>query len=355
MKNREILIGQRSVGKDFPPYFIAELSANHNGKLENALAIMEKASEAGADAVKLQTYTADTMTIDHKGPGFEISGGLWDGRRLYDLYQEAHMPWDWHGALFRRGRELGISVFSTPFDESAVEFLETFDPPAYKIASFELLDLPLIRRAAQTGKPLIISTGMAVMGEIGEALEAAQSSGGGGVILLHCTSGYPTPHTESNLKTLQKLEREFGVIVGLSDHTLERSVPIAAVSLGAAVIEKHFTLQRADGGPDAEFSIEPHELKEVTYACKTAWEAVGSIRETPTASEAPNLQFRRSLYVVEDIPVGTRLTRKNVRAIRPGFGLSPKFIDDVLGCIATQNLSRGTPLDWPLINQKDEA
>ena len=352
MNNKEILIGQRRVGTDHPPYVIAELSANHNGSLETAVTILERAATAGADAVKLQTYTAETMTIDHIGPGFEISGGLWDGRQLYDLYQEAHMPWGWHEALFQRGRELGVDVFSTPFDESAVEFLERFDPPAYKIASFEILDLPLIECAAKTGKPLIISTGMAVMAEIGEALEAALSGGASNVVLLHCTSGYPTPHTESNLKTLHRLESEFDVVVGLSDHTLAAAVPVAAVSLGAAVIEKHFTLRRADGGPDAEFSIEPDELKELISACRTAWEAIGTVKETPTASETPNLQFRRSLYVVKDIAAGEELTRKNIRAIRPGFGLPPKFFEDVLGSFAEKNLPRGTPLDWPLIRQK---
>jgi len=348
-------IGGRRIGGDAPPYLIAELSCNHNGSLDRALAIMAAAKDAGADAVKLQTYTADTMTIDCDRPDFRISGGLWDGRRLYDLYEEAHTPWDWHEALFAKGRALGLDVFSAPFDETAVDFLERLDPPAYKIASFEAVDLALIRKAAATGRPIILSTGIADLDEIAEAVAAARDAGAGGLVLLHCISGYPTPAAEANLRTLPDLARRFGAVGGLSDHTLGTAVATAAVALGAAVIEKHFTLSRADGGLDAAFSLEPEEFARLAADCRTAWNALGEISYTRKPSEAGSAVFRRSLYVVADIPAGAPLTRDNIRAIRPGHGLAPKHLDTVLGRRATRALARGDALAWDMIEGETPA
>lgn len=342
-------IAGRAIGAGQPPYIVAELSANHNGRLDRALATMEAAAAAGADAVKLQTYTADTMTIDHDGPGFRIEGGLWDGRRLYDLYREAYTPWDWHETLFAKGRELGLAVFSSPFDATAVDLLESLDAPAYKIASFEVPDLPLIERCAATGKPLVISTGMASLGEIEEALTTAQAAGDGGVLLLHCTSGYPTPVGDCNLMTLPNLRDAFGVPTGLSDHTLGTAVPVAAVALGAAMVEKHFTLARADGGPDSSFSLEPDELAHMVADCRTAWAALGRVDHSVKRSEAANRVLRRSLYAVADIAAGALLDAGNVRAIRPGYGLPPKHLAALIGRRAAVAIARGTPLDWTLI------
>jgi pseudaminic acid synthase len=345
----EITIAGRRIGPGHPPYVIAEMSGNHNGDIKRAFALLEAAKKAGADAVKLQTYTADTITIDHDGPGFRIEGGLWNGRTLYALYQEAHTPWAWHPQLFDKARELGIAIFSSPFDSTAIDFLEKLGAPAYKIASFEVIDLPLIRHAAKTGKPLIISTGIADLGEIGEAVAAARAAGCREIALLHCTSGYPTPPEESNLRTLPHLAEAFGVVAGLSDHTPGTAVPVAAVALGANLIEKHFTLRRADGGPDAAFSLEPEELAELVANCRTAWSALGKISYELEASEKGNKTFRRSLYAVQDIPVGGRLTAENVRSIRPGYGLPPKHLPEVLGRRAGRAIARGTPLDWKLI------
>ena len=340
-----------AVGPGHPPYVVAELSANHNGDLQRALAIMDAGSAAGAHAVKLQTYTADTLTIDHDGPGFRIEGGLWHGRTLYDLYNEASTPWEWHPTLFEHGRELGITVFSSPFDESAVEYLESLNAPAYKIASFEAIDLALIQAAASTGKPLIISTGMADMDEIGEAIETAKSAGCQSLVLLHCVSSYPAPADQYNLKTLADMAHRFGVLVGLSDHTLGTSVATASVALGAVMIEKHFTLARADGGPDSAFSLEPAELSELVTAADTAWHALGQVNYERTPAEHANTVFRRSLYVVKDVRAGELLTTNNVRCIRPGFGLAPKYLSKVVGRPATRDLSRGEPLEngmWAL-------
>lgn len=337
-------IAGRPIGPEHPPYVIAEMSGNHNGDIRRAFALLEAAKVAGVDAVKMQTYTADTITIDHDSADFRISDGLWAGKTLYALYQEAHTPWDWHRELFNKARELGLTIFSSPFDESAVDFLEELDAPAYKIASFEAVDLPLIRRVAATGKPLIISTGMANLDEIGEALEAARSAGAKDVVLLHCVSGYPTPAREANLRTLAHLAATFGTPVGLSDHSMGIAVSVAAVALGACVIEKHFTLRRADGGPDAAFSLEPEELTALTSSCRTAWEALGEIGFDRKPSEEGNVRFRRSLYVVKDIQAGEMFTSRNVRSIRPGFGLPPKLLPSVLGKSAEMDLKRGTPL-----------
>jgi N-acetylneuraminate synthase len=344
-----ISIAGRAIGSNEPPYVIAEMSGNHNGDLGRALAIVDAAAKAGAAAVKLQTYTADTLTIDHDGPEFKIDSGPWRGRTLYDLYDEAHTPWDWHIQLFDRARELGITIFSSPFDAGAVDLLEGLGAPAYKIASFEIVDIPLIERAAATKKPLIISTGLAGPDEISDALAAARQHGGEEIILLHCISGYPTPPGEANLRTIPALAEKFGVPIGLSDHTHGTAVAIAAVALGAVAVEKHVTLRRADGGPDSTFSLEPEELANLCAACRTAWEALGDVRLGPVASEEGNRIFRRSLYAVEDIPAGAALTIENVRSIRPGLGLAPKYLTDLIDRRAKTPIARGTPLDWSLI------
>lgn len=341
-----MVIAGRAIGPDQAPFVIAEISGNHGGDLDRAFAIMEAAKEAGADAVKLQTYTADTITIDHDGPDFKISGGLWDGRTLYDLYQEAHTPWDWHPALFAKARELGLIAFSSPFDHSAVEFLESLDVPAYKIASLEIVDHALIRTIAETGKPIILSTGIAGEDEIAEALEVAHKASAENIALLHCISGYPTPVAESNLRMLPKLADRFGTIVGLSDHTPGTVAAVAAVAMGASIIEKHLTLSRKDGGPDAAFSLEPNEFRVLCSDCRDAWHALGSDSYEIKPSEAASKQFRRSLYVVADIKAGEVLTPENVRSIRPGNGLAPKHLDDILGRRAGDDITRGTALDW---------
>jgi pseudaminic acid synthase len=351
MAIQKVKIGDTIIGDGHPPFIIAELSGNHNGDIARALQIIDAAHRAGAHAIKLQTYTADTMTIDCRRPEFTIEGGLWSGRQLYELYQEAATPWDWHQALFDHARELGILVFSTPFDETAVEFLETLDAPAFKIASFELVDLPLIRRVAATGKPIIMSTGMADEIEIGEAVETAKSVGCNELILLHCVSGYPTPYEDSNVSTIADLRKRFGCIVGLSDHSLGTAVSVAAVAMGACVIEKHFTLSRHDGGVDSAFSLEPNELEMLVRDTAIAHDAIGKPGYDQKLSEAKNIQFRRSLFAVKDIRKGEKLTSENVRCIRPGYGLKPKHFDIVMGKIARKNISRGTPLEWNLLNQ----
>lgn len=345
----DITIEGRVVGPGHPPYVVAELSANHGGSLERALDTLNAAKAAGADAVKLQTYTPDTMTLDVDHPDFVIKGGLWDGRKLYELYQEAQTPLDWHRALFEKARSVGITMFSTPFDDTAIDFLEALDTPAYKIASFELLDHALIARAARTGKPLIISTGMASQAEISEAIEAAKGAGCQQLLLLHCVSGYPTPIDQINLRRIPALSAETGLPIGLSDHTLGVEVSVAAVAMGACLIEKHFTLARSDGGPDAAFSLEPEEFARLTHGAASAFAALGDGLSARSASEKANLPFRRSIYVVKDIGRGEAFTVENLRAIRPGYGLPPKHLPEILGRSARVPLSRGTRLNWDVI------
>ena len=344
-----MIIDHREIGFGHPPYVIAELSGNHNGELARALAIMEACHKAGADAIKLQTYTADTMTIDHDGPGFVIEGGLWQGRNLYDLYREASTPWEWHEALFAKGRELGITVFSTPFDDTAVDFLEKLNAPAYKIASFETNHLPLIRRVASTGKPVIISTGMATVAEIDETVRTARGAECRDLVLLKCTSTYPATPENSNLLTIPHMRQLFGCQVGLSDHTLGIGASVAAVAHGATLIEKHVTLSRSDGGVDSAFSLEPDELNSLVIETERAWQSLGSVAYGPREDEKESLIFRRSLYVGEDMQAGDVLSAENLCCIRPGLGLAPKYLDTVMGRRIRQEVKRGTPLSWDLI------
>jgi len=345
----EIEIAGRKIGLAHEPFVICELSGNHNGSLERALVMLEAAAATGADAIKIQTYTPDTITLDHDSPDFRIEGGLWDGRTLYDLYGEAQTPYEWHAALFAKAKQLGVILFSTPFDETAIDLLEGLDAPAYKIASFEVIDLPLIASVARRGKPMIISTGMANLAEIGDAVDTALKHGAPGVALLHCVSAYPAPMDEANVRTVPDLAERFGVISGLSDHTPGSAASVAAVALGACVIEKHFTLARSDGGPDAAFSLEPSEFTALTRDCKDAWRALGKVGYDLLGSEQGNISFRRSLYVVADVAKGEVLTTAHVRSIRPGFGLAPRHLDEVLGKVAKRDLARGEAFSWDMI------
>jgi N-acetylneuraminate synthase len=351
--NSLVEIDGRPIGPGQPPYMIAELSGNHKGELARALELIDVAKAAGADAVKLQTYTADTITIDHDGPGFVIEGGLWNGRKLHELYHSAHTPWAWHADLFAHARKRGITCFSSPFDATAIDLLEGLDTPAYKIASFEIIDLPLIRAAASTGKPLILSTGMASRQEIGEAVDAACEAGAKAIILLHCVSGYPTPPEDANLRRICTLANSFNRPIGLSDHTLGIDVAIASVALGACVIEKHVTLARADGGPDAAFSLEPDELAVLVSGVRNAHAALGTGEFGRAGSEEGNVVFRRSLYVVADVKAGETFTERNVRSIRPGSGMAPKYLAAVLGRTAVRDIARGTPLRLDLLKGND--
>lgn len=344
-----ITIAGRRIAIDEQPYVIAELSANHNGKLGTALRIIEEAKTAGANAVKLQTYRPDTITLDCDSEDFRIRGGLWDGRTLYELYQEAHMPWEWHAPLFQQARQLGITLFSSPFDSTAVDLLEDFDAPAYKIASFEAVDLPLIRYVASTRKPMIISTGMADVDEIQEAIAAAREGGCRDLAILHCVSGYPAPAEDYNLRTIPEMIQRFGLVTGLSDHTLDNTTAITSVAMGASIIEKHFTLDRSGGGPDDSFSVEPSELASLCRDCKTAWAALGRVDYGRKSSEQGNARFRRSLYFVKDVRAGEVITAEAIRSVRPGFGLAPKFMDVVLGRKATGDCPAGTPVSWDLL------
>lgn len=339
-----IHIERRRIAADAAPYVIAEMSANHNGHIDTAFKIIEAAKQAGADAVKLQTYKPDTITLNCDSDEFRIKGGLWDGRTLYDLYQQAHMPWDWHAPLFAHARKHGITIFSSPFDNTAVDLLEDLNAPAYKIASFEAVDPALIKYVASTGKPMIISTGMADAEEIKEAIDAAREGGCKELAILHCVSGYPAPAEDYNLRTIPDMIQRFGLVTGLSDHTLDNTTAITSVAMGASIIEKHFTLDRSGGGPDDSFSLEPAELAALCKDSKTAWAALGQVDYGRKSSEQGNVQFRRSLYVVTDMQAGDVLTLENLRSVRPGFGLPPKHLEKVLGKKIIRPLRAGTPL-----------
>lgn len=342
----EIAIAGRAVGPSHPPYIVCELSGNHKGRIERAFELIDAAAATGADAIKIQTYTPDTLTIAHEAPEFRIRGGLWDGYTLYDLYREAYTPFEWHPALVQRARELGVTLFSTPFDESAVTLLSKLDVPAYKIASFEVVDLSLIACVARQQKPMIVSTGLASREEIGEAVATARRNGAADIVLLHCVSSYPARYEQANLRMIADLAESFGVLAGLSDHTAGTACAVAAIALGACVIEKHFTLQRSDGGPDAAFSLEPQEFKRLVDDCRAAWLSLGQVDYERSKDERDNIVFRRSLYVVEDVGSGEALTSRNVRSIRPGYGLPPKHLPEVLGRRAARPLKRGEPLRW---------
>ncbi len=346
---KTVTIAGRKIGPDHPPYVICELSGNHNGSLERALKMVEAAAKTGCDAIKLQTYTPDTLTIDSDSPDFRIKGGLWDQRTLYDLYREAHTPYEWHAAIFARAAECGVTIFSTPFDETAADLLDELGAPAFKIASFEAVDLELIAYVARKGKPMLISTGLANLGEIEAAVKTARDNGCTELILLHCISSYPAPSEDSNLATMPHLGAAFDVVVGLSDHTHGSATSVAAIALGGCVIEKHFTLARADGGPDSAFSLEPTEFTNLCLDCKNAWLSLGRVHYDIKGAELGSLTFRRSLYVVQDIAAGETFSRANVRSIRPGFGLPPAAIDKVLGKFARKSLKRGTALSWDVI------
>lgn len=354
---RRIEVGGRSIGAESAPFVIAEMSGNHNGSLQRALAIVDAAAAAGAAALKVQTYTPETMTLDLREREFHIAdpASPWTGTSLYGLYEAAHMPWDWHKPIFERAREAGLVAFSTPFDASAVDALEALGVPCYKIASFENTDLPLVRRVASTGKPLLISTGMASADELEETVNAARQAGCRELVLLKCTSTYPAAPEDMNLLTLQDLRTRFGCEVGLSDHSIGIGVAVAAVALGASVVEKHLTLSRADGGVDSAFSMEPAEMAQLVTETTRAWQARGRVRYGTTATEEPALQFRRSLYVVRDVHAGEVLTADNVRAIRPGLGLPPRCFDEIRGRQAAVNIARGTPLTWSHVQAKNDA
>ena len=337
-----ISIDGRAIGPDHPPYVIAEISANHNGNIETAFRIIEAAKAAGADAVKIQTYTADTITLKSDAPEFQITDGLWAGRTLWDLYDWAHTPWEWHAALFDHAHSVGITLFSSAFDPTAVDLLEDLGTPAYKVASFEAVDLPLIRYTATKGKPMIISTGMADAAEIAEAVAAAREGGCKDLALLHCVSGYPAPASDYNLRTIADMADRFGTIVGLSDHTLDNTTALASVALGASIIEKHVTLDRAGGGPDDSFSLEPPELAGLCEGARTAWSSLGKVDYGRKSSEIGNVKFRRSLYFVKDMKAGDVVTADSVRSVRPGYGLEPKHLELVVGRALSVDVEKNT-------------
>jgi len=346
-----ISIDNRKIGQDYPPYVIAELSANHNGDLQKALDTISEAKNCGADAIKLQTYSADTMTIDCDTEDFYIRGGLWDGYKLYDLYQEAQTPFDWHKAMFDHARKVGITCFSTPFDETAVDLLEDLNVPAYKVASFEATDLPLVKYIAQTKKPLIMSTGMANLEEIEEMVTTAKEAGCKDLILLHCISSYPAPIEQSNLLTIPDMRQKLRVQIGLSDHTVSNTASIVSVALGATLIEKHFILDRNEKGPDSEFSIEPNELKALCSDTKDAWLSLGKAGYERKPAEEANVKFRRSVYFVKDLNAGDSITHAHLRRIRPGFGLAPKFESQLIGKKVNTDIKAGTATNWTLIDE----
>lgn len=347
--NPKISISDRPIGVGYSPYIIAELSANHNGKLETAIKIIEEAKKAGADAVKLQTYTADTITLNSNAEEFQIHGGLWDGKTLYELYQEAHMPWEWHKPLFEHARKLAITIFSSPFDNTAVDLLEDLNAPAYKIASFEAVDLPLIKYVASTGKPMIISTGMADAEEIQEAIEAAREGGCKELAILHCVSGYPAPAEDYNLRTIPDMIERFGLVTGLSDHTLDNTTAIASVVMGASIIEKHFTLDRNGGGPDDSFSLEPAELAALCRNSKTAWAALGKVDYGRKSSEQGNVKFRRSLYFIKDLNKGAIVCSEDFKSVRPGYGLLPKYSESIVGMRLNKDIEQFTPVSFDFL------
>jgi N-acetylneuraminate synthase len=352
MQDKYITIDGKKVGPAHKPYIIAELSANHNGSIDKALESIEVAASCGVDAIKIQSYSPDTMTIDCDKSDFKIKGGLWDGYQLYDLYKWAQTPFEWHQQIFDKAKEVGITLFSTPFDESAVDLLESLNTPAYKIASFELTDLPLIKYVAKTGKPMIMSTGMADLSEIEEAIKTAKDNGCKDLVVLHCISAYPAPAEQSNLATIQDLSARFNVISGLSDHTLGTAVSVTSVALGASLIEKHFTLNRAEEGPDSTFSLEPEELKKLVEETTVAHKAIGKAGYERKPVEADNIKFRRSLYFVKDLKPGDIITDDDIKRIRPGFGLAPKYYQDVIGKKVITNIKRGTAVSWELISNK---
>jgi pseudaminic acid synthase len=345
-----IIINGREIGPQSPPYVIAELSANHNGNIERAFETIKAARDQGAHAIKLQTYTADTMTIDCDSEEFMINGGLWNGYKLYDLYKWAETPFEWHKEIFEYAAEIGVTIFSTPFDESAVDLLESLNAPAYKIASFEAIDLPLIRYVASKGKPMIMSTGMCSEEEIEEAVNTARKAGCKELILLHCISSYPTPIEQANLLQIPNLANRFNILTGLSDHTLGTTASVVAVSLGACVIEKHFTLSRQDKGPDSEFSIEPEELRRLCEDAFDAWSALGRASFVRQQAEDASKSYRRSIYFVRDMKAGQRITKDDIRRIRPGYGLPPKYYDELLGRRVIKDVARGTSTQWDLID-----
>jgi len=351
-----IKIGDRWVGHGEPCYIVAEISANHNQSYDRAVGIIRAAKKAGADAIKLQTYTPDTLTIDSDQDWFQIPGdSAWAGKTLYQLYSEAYTPWEWHPKLKEVANSLGLDLFSTPFDASAVDFLEGLGFPAHKVASFEIVDLPLLRKIARTGKPVIVSTGMASLGEIDEAVNTLRANGSSQIALLKCTSAYPASPAEMNLRTIPHLSSTFDVVVGLSDHTLGISVAIAAVAVGVSIVEKHLTLSRSEGGPDSSFSMLPDEFAEMVKGIRQVDQALGRISYERTSSEIKSQCFRRSLFVVQDVKVGERLTEENVRSIRPGYGLLPRYLGEVLGKKAACDIRRGTPLTWDLINGRTDS
>ncbi|WP_448552047.1 pseudaminic acid synthase [Thalassotalea montiporae] len=341
-----IVIDGKKIGPAYKPYIIAELSANHNGDLTAALATIEAAAQAGADAIKIQTYTPETMTIKSNKEDFQVRGGLWDGYQLYDLYEWAHTPFEWHEALFKKAKEVGITLFSTPFDETAVELLESLNTPAYKIASFEMTDLPLIKRVAQTGKPMIISTGMANVSEIEEAIATAKNNGCNDLVVLHCISAYPAPYDQANLATIADISERFDVLSGLSDHTLGTVASVSAIALGACLIEKHFILDRNLKGPDSEFSIEPDELARLVTETQAAHQAIGHAGYERKPAEESSIKFRRSIYFVKDLAKGEEISTEHIRRIRPGYGLAPKYFEQLIGKKVNKAIERGSPVSW---------
>ena len=340
-------INNRNIGKEYPPYIIAEMSANHNGDINNAKELIKSAKNAGADAIKIQSYKPDTITLNSTSEEFMINdGGLWDGRSLYDLYEEAHMPWDWHKPLFELSKEVGLTIFSSPFDKSAVDLLEDLNAPAYKIASFEIIDIPLIKYVASTKKPMIISTGMANEDEISEALETAKSNGCNEIALLHCVSSYPASPEDYNIRTISDMESKFKVNVGISDHTIENTTAITSIAFGACVIEKHFTLDRSGGGPDDSFSLEPSELKDLCLSSKIAWSSIGEINYKLKAAEAPNIKFRRSLYFINNLKKGDTITASDIASVRPGYGIPPKNFDLIIGKKVLKDIKKNSAVKF---------